>query len=483
MLKYGVTEKGFVLKRLDTILNEIHGDLTEGFGVNTRLSEPSFLGVLVTTFAGQIADLWETAQDSYYAKYPATATGVNLDNSVQYGGIRRKPSSRTCYPLHCTGEDGTMVRENAMVATDTRPEVRLYAAEGFRITRESCNSARILVAAAQESVYTVTINGEAYSYRSDDGSEEGILNGLKEAITDQEYSISVENGILVLEDTRKERSNALALSENLTTKSVTTIANFFTERYGKVTLPDGIVSKLVNNIPGFDQVKNLLPPVYGRLRETDIQLRQSYLAKSGMRSNTMIESIVAELLNNVPGVESAVGFENNTEVTNSRGLPPHSVEIVAEGGDESEIAQAILRRKAGGIQTYGGVTVEVPGAYGDKIPVRFNRSEYLYTWLRVVLHGDPGRLPTNYVQLTVQSVTEDSAGLTAGTSLLTQLLTDGIYRAVAGITYIDIFTAYSTDPGYVPDLGDYQPKNVPATSRQKVLVDGERIEVVFDGGG
>ena len=198
MLKYGVTEKGFVLKRLDTILNEIHGDLTEGFGVNTRLSEPSFLGVLVTTFAGQIADLWETAQDSYYAKYPATATGVNLDNSVQYGGIRRKPSSRTCYPLHCTGEDGTMVRENAMVATDTRPEVRLYAAEGFRITRESCNSARILVAAAQESVYTVTINGEAYSYRSDDGSEEGILSGLKEAITDQEYSISVENGILVL---------------------------------------------------------------------------------------------------------------------------------------------------------------------------------------------------------------------------------------------------------------------------------------------
>ena len=68
-------------------------------------------------------------------------------------------------------------------------------------------------------------------------------------------------------------------------------------------------------------------------------------------------------------------------------------------------------------------------------------------------------------------------------SLLTQLLTDGIYRAVAGITYIDIFTAYSTDPGYVPDLGDYQPKNVPATSRQKVLVDGARIEVVFDGGG
>ena len=141
MSEYGVTDKGFVLKRLDTILDEIHGDLTEGFGVNTRLSEPSFLGVLVTAFAGQLAELWETAQDSYYAKYPATATGINLDNAVQYGGIRRKPSSKTCYPLHCTGDDGTMIQKDIMVSTDTKPEIRLLAAEEFRITRDSCNRA------------------------------------------------------------------------------------------------------------------------------------------------------------------------------------------------------------------------------------------------------------------------------------------------------------------------------------------------------
>ena len=64
MSDYGVTEKGFVLKRMDTILEEVHGELSEGYGVDTRLLRPSFLDVLVTTFCGQIADLWETAQVS-----------------------------------------------------------------------------------------------------------------------------------------------------------------------------------------------------------------------------------------------------------------------------------------------------------------------------------------------------------------------------------------------------------------------------------
>ena len=158
MPDYGVTNQGFVLKRMDTILEEIHSDLTEGFGVDTRLSGTSFLDTLVTTFAGQIADLWETAQDSYYAKYPATATGVNLDHAVQYGGIRRMPNKLTCYPLHCTGDDGAYIREEAIVATNTMPEVRLYSADEFQITRDNFNAVCIKVAVVEnEAVYTVTI--------------------------------------------------------------------------------------------------------------------------------------------------------------------------------------------------------------------------------------------------------------------------------------------------------------------------------------
>ena len=393
------------------------------------------------------------------------------------------PDKRTCYPLHCTGDDGAYIREDAVVATNTMPEVRLYSAGEFQITRDNFNAASIKVAVAEVGeVYTVTINGKQYSYLNPGGSEKDILEGIQEAMSGAEYiaELSADGSVLEVTDTVKSRGNALVLSDNLTTCSVTTIANFFTQEYGRITLPYGIVTRMVNNITGFTGVVNRLEPAYGRLQESDIELRQSYIAKSALRSNTMIDSIVAELLNNVANVESASGYENDTDMEDSRGLPPHSIEIIVEGGGNQEIAGAILRRKAGGIQTHGDVAVNVPGNYGDEIMVRFNRPEYLYTWLKVTLHGDGGKLPTNYAALTAASICRDGCRMVAGDSLLTQLLNEGIYKAVAGITFVEIRTAYSKEKSYIPEDTDYKLENIAVTSRQKVLIDERRIEVAFD---
>lgn len=482
--EYGVTEEGFVIKRLDTILEEVHSELTEGFGVDTRLSPSSFLNVLVTSFCGQIANLWETAQDSYYAKYPATATGINLDNAVQYGGIRREGAQKTVYPLHCTGEDGTTIREEAVVATDTSPEIRLYSVDNFSISRDSFNEVSVKISSEKENeLYVVSINGNQYSYQSTEGNAQEILEGLKNAITDEEYvtEINSEDETLIIRDSVRSRTNKMELSSNLTTSKVTVIANFATEEYGKITIPDNVVKKIINNISGFDEVTNVLEPVYGRDRETDIELRQSYLAKSAIRSDTMIDSIVGELLNNVDGVETASGYENVEDTTDSRGLPPHSIEIVVEGGDDNEIAQAILRRKAGGIQTYGSKKVEVPGIYGDPIMICFNRPEYIYVWIRVDLYGDDSIIPINYKSLTADALLEKAADLFAGDSFLVDLFKPGIYEKVSGITKINIYTANSTDSSYVPKDEDYSLSNIIATSRQKVLVSESRINTVFYG--
>lgn len=336
------------------------------------------------------------------------------------------------------------------------------------------------MASEDTGVYTVSINGNQYSYSNPQGGKSSaILAGLAAAIKDEGYEVKVEDDVLIINDKTKTRENVLTLTDNLTTSSVTSLANFLTNDYGKITLPYNIVTRMVNNITGFTAVTNLLEPTYGRKRETDIELRQSYIAKSALRSNTMIESIIAELLNNVEDVESASGYENDMDVTDERGLPPHSIEIIVEGGDNTAIAKAIFRRKAGGIQTHGSVVVNVPGEYGDTIPVRFNRPEYLYAWLKVQLEGDEAKIPVNYSSLTKQSLMEDGAQMTAGTSLLTQLLNEGIYDRVAGLTKIIIYTAYTTDSTVIPGDGDYQrDENIMATSRQKVLIDENRIEVV-----
>ena len=479
MAKYGVTDKGFVIKRLDSIIEEIHADLTEAFGFDTRLTKPSFLDTLVTTFSYQISDLWETAQDSYYSKYPATATGLSLDNAVQYGGIRRAENKKTRYRLHCTGDDGTEVREEAIVATDTMPQIRLKSTKPFTITRTAFNKVSVRVSSSQKGLYTLTINGNLYSYTSQDGIDSTILEGLGNALNNSGYKVVIKGTELVIEDKDPGRSNELILSDNLTTGSVTVIAEFATENYGKITVPYGVISKMINNIAGFDSVTNLLEPVFGRLQETDIELRRSYIAKSALRSTTMIESIVGELLNNVENVETASGYENDTDSVDSRGLPPHSIELVVEGGDENAIASAILRRKAGGIQTFGGVEVQVQANYGDVIPVRFNRPSYLYTWLKVTLHGNKSELSSNYGSLVIKSLMDQAAKFVAGTNLLTQLFNEGIYQAVPGVTYIEISVAHGSSADFVPSPSDYKAKNIMVNSRQKILIDEKRIEVAF----
>lgn len=484
MADYGVTDKGFVIKRLDEILEEIHTDLTDGFGFNTRMDPQSFLNVLIATFGGKISELWEVAQSSYYAKYPSTAEGASLDNAVQYGGIRRGPNKYTYYKLHCTGVDGTIIRQGAVVATNTAPQMKLNAVSEFEITRSAFNKAVVKVAAEETGrIYSVSINGMQYSYTSTSANALAILNGLAAAITASGYTVSVDttNLLLKIEDQTASRNGVLTLSDNLTTESVTVIADFATNDYGRYIFPNGTITEIVTVITGFDRVENLIIPTYGRLQETDVELRHSYLAKSAIRSTRMIDSICSQLIDNVSNVESATGYENDTDNTDSDGRPPHSVEIVVDGGDESEIAAVILDKKAAGIQTYGSVTVNVATEYGDTVPVSFNRPEYVYIWMKINLDADNSQLPSNYASLTKDSIVSDAADLQAGEDMLSQTFHDGIYANVGGVTYVNIQCATTTNPNYVPASTEYNKVNVSVSSRQKVIVTDARIEVVYSG--
>ena len=478
MANYGLTDNGFVIKRLDTILNEIHEELSDGFGIDTRISKPSFLDVLVTTFAGQIANLWEVAQDSYYAKYPSSATGVHLDNSIQYGGIRREMAARTIYPLHCTGIDGTKVRRHTPVATNTNPETRLYAINDFEISRSKFNSCRLKVVAVENANYSITINGSEYIYTNNSNDKAALVTGIANSLRNSDFNVNVDDDGIIIADKLLGRVSKLVLSSNLTTDYIVTIASFETEKFGKIQLPNDVITKLVDNIAGFTNVRNRLQPIYGREAQTDVELRQAYIAKSALRSNTMVDSVVAEILNTVVGIETVSGFENDTDFVNDRQMPPHSIEFVVEGGEDSEIASAILRKKAGGIQTYGSVVVDVPGKYGDSIPIKFNRPTYIYVWLKIVLHCKRSSLPDNYKKMVSSLIVEKNKKISTGKNLLIQTLIESLYEAIPGLTYVDIQSAYRDNLSQTPT--NFVAKNVLVNSRQKIILSEDRIEVSCD---
>ena len=59
MEKYGLTENGVNIKRLDVIVDEMHEKLSAKLGVNTKQNPQSLLNHLLTNIADEIAELWE----------------------------------------------------------------------------------------------------------------------------------------------------------------------------------------------------------------------------------------------------------------------------------------------------------------------------------------------------------------------------------------------------------------------------------------
>ena len=79
---YGVTDFGFVQKRMDEIYRSMHRKLSEAWGVNTMENPQSYLNVLITTIADELAQNWEADQEVYHSFYPSGAEGISLDLSL-----------------------------------------------------------------------------------------------------------------------------------------------------------------------------------------------------------------------------------------------------------------------------------------------------------------------------------------------------------------------------------------------------------------
>ena len=484
MADYGLTPNGPNIKRLDEILNDMHSNLSEKWGVNTRQNPESFLNHLLTNVADRIAELWEFGEEVYYSQYPATAEGRSLDNAAQYGGSTRETAARSYYPIHCTGTDGTRLSAGTIIASTTNPATQLTLSDAREITRSAFNKAVIKVASTGTGdVYTVALNGAVFSYTPTSAVPSEILKGLAAAITSEDFATSVdeENELLSIEAEDITSTNVLVLSENLTTETVTTILTFGTVDTGDILIPEGVITNIVKAEAGLLSVVNLCSYIAGRDEESDTEFRQSYADKIFNRSSNMLESIRSAILNNVQGVTSVAPYENPSHEWDDYGRPPHSIEIVVDGGDSTEIAKQILDNKAGGINTFGDTVVILPGEYDEDITIRFNRPVTIYTWFHLGITLRRGEaLPPNYVDLLRNVILEKMAAIDAGKDVIPQeeFMAD-LYRACSGISYIDIRMFTSEDSAAKPD--EYTDRTATITARQRAYTSEDMIEVEIDG--
>ena len=488
MPEYGITETGLRIKRFDTILSEINAFQTEGFGVQVGANTRSFLNTLNTSVADKIAELWELGADIYHNLSPMSAEGAALDNAVQFGGNSREKARSTYYPIHCECTEGITLDEETLIESDTNPAIKFLSAEERTISRSSFNKAKVKVVSTQPGeAYTVALNGTLYSYtcKVKDGPE-AILGGLRDLILADEAeaftaSVDSENVLLVIEAADVESENSMLLTDNLTTESVTAIISFASEEPGEVPLPNGAITKIVTAPTGFLSCTNLCGYVAGRLLETDVELRQSYVDKIFSRSSRMTDSIRSAILANCAGVTAAQVYENRTNETDSEGRPPHSVEAVVDGGSNSDIAEQILATVSAGITTYGSVSVDVPGEDDDMIEVCFNRPTYIYCWFKVTLTISKASLvPANYAELVETAIVDAMSQVENGEDVVPQQqFLPAIYEQVPGISYIDV-SIYTTTSASEGQPSSYPLRSVEITNRQRAMTSSTRIEVALD---
>lgn len=167
-------------------------------------------------------------------------------------------------------------------------------------------------------------------------------------------------------------------------------------RDGEVTLPatavssgpdgntlEGTITTITNPKLGIETVTNVKPFEGGRNIETDAEFRERYYKSVDFAGGVNIDAIVAEIYESVEAVIAVTGDENDTDEVDDHGLPPHSFEVVAYGGLDEDIAQAIFRRKAAGIQTFGNTTVAVISATGRTYDIHFSRPAPVYIWVEI----------------------------------------------------------------------------------------------------
>ena len=257
-------------------------------------------------------------------------------------------------------------------------------------------------------------------------------------------------------------------------------------RDGAVTLPasavnpgpdgntaEATINTITNPKLGVQKVTNVKPFEGGRNTETDAEFRDRYYLSVDFAGGVNIDAIVAEIYENVEAVIAVTGDENDTDEVDENGLPPHSIEIVAYGGLDEEIAAAIFRRKAAGIQTFGNTTVPVISASGRTYDISFSRPTPIYVWVQVTDLITDQHFPLDGIEQIKQRLVSFiggniRGGLNIGQSVIQVVLPTEVLK-VPGV--VDFNLRISSDGEH------YSWRNIEVAARQKAVTEESMVSV------
>lgn len=438
-MAYGLLSTGFSMMPLDAQIESMEADARNELGVAVR----GRFKKLITLTAYRWTVCWELAQAVYSAYDPNAAVGALLDAIMAITGSKREGARASRVALTLTGTPTTLVGVGSRASDitngnefETLDDATIEAVPAWAGSTGYALEGRVHNGG---NVYQVTDPGTSASSGGPTG-------------TDPDVDI-VDGGVIW---------RWLGQGTGATDVDADCVDT------GPVIAEAGDITQIETAVGGWEGVVNLLDADPGADVQQDGDarvMRQLELARAG---EGPLDAIRATLLD-VDDVLAVTVFHNPTDVTDSEGVPPHSVEALVQGGDDQDIWDALFGAVAAGIRTHGDEVGYVVDSEGVIQEMRFNRPEDVPIYVVANVTVDPAKWPLDGEDQVAASIVLYGDGQNPGKDAVAAAISaKGVFE-VEGILDAEVLIGTAPAPG--------TSATVAITRRQIATYDTSRIVV------
>lgn len=440
---YGVLPEGFYAKPLATIDDEIDEDLrgilgeSAGTDADGKIPLESMAGQLKALLVDGFSAHWDLMEAVHSSVDPSQNTGQSQDAIASISGSERQGARRSVATGICIGTALTVLPAG-------RVAVVANTGARFATLRDVTISAASAWAATTSYVVGNIVTNASRVYLC---ITAGVSDGSGGPTT-----------------TSSDITDNTVHWKYLGEGSAYVTTPFQAEDAGAIGALAGHMTGIATPVSGWNIVINNSDATVGATRETDSAFRIRREQELAAAGNATPDAIRANILqvnegSTDPAHEPATAckvFYNDTDETDADGMPPHSVEVLVQGGTTADIAQAVWESVGAGTRTFGTRSDVVTDSEGNSQTVYWSRPDEVLVYVGAVGRYDSSKWPAgNNDSVVAQAMLSALLTYTADYEIATDVrvspLMGAFMRGPAGTTGgVAIVPA---DSGAVPVVG------------------------------
>lgn len=445
----GVTNAGFAPKRFNEIITSLQENAKPIFqdlvqpGEEVDVGDTSTIGRLIGLVALDLDEVWQALQQVYQAFDPNSATGIALDNIVQYGGLTRQLGKPTVLRASVWGSVGTFLpvgqairgtgSEQFISTTDlnfsTEDIIGFSVSPNGLVEGSECGFTFI----TEEGIFTLSrtiLAGDTLDDILNDWLAQFgaiLATRVDGYIQNNKFYVVLKDYFAYITVPAVTNSIVIDVKKRLT---------FDSQEDGDIKAPVNTVTTILTPVFGWTSVSNEISAEKGSVLESDEELRERFRLSKAVRAANTSEAIYSQLLE-LEGVDHARIYENMTDSVDLKGLPPHSFMAVVLGGTTTDIGEVVWNNEPLGIASYGNTQVTVRDSQNFEREVSFSRPTEVPIYVNITLTRVGNTFPTDGVDQVRQAVFEAlSANAGFGEDII----------------YTRLFTPINSVPGHQVDV-------------------------------